>query len=112
MMTRGEWKAKTNKKLIANIRKTRENAESTVKIWWKWVKGHSQHEWNDRADAEADKGAEMWKGEGGGGKSNGEAREEDGWRRRRDGNKGDRESGHGTAEELEEGMQGGQVGEQ
>ena len=32
MMARGEWTAKTNKKLIANIRKSRTEAERTMRI--------------------------------------------------------------------------------
>ena len=33
-----------------------------TRVWWKWVKGHSNHTWNNRADELADKGREEMEG--------------------------------------------------
>ena len=75
MMVRGEWKPKANKKLIEGGKSLLKTMEGRgTKVWWEWVKGHSNHVWNDRADALADEGREemeMPKGEGQGTKLKG-----------------------------------------
>ena len=54
-MARGLWQPKSNKDLIRAVRNV---VRSTgVTIWWKHVKGHSGHKWNDRADELAEEGA-------------------------------------------------------
>ena len=63
-MTRGEWKAKVNRKLVAQCREALGRAEGKgCEVGWRHVKGHSGDKWNDRADELADLGAEMENGD-------------------------------------------------
>ena len=55
--TRGVWRAKKNKELIAAARQTLARTERTVRVRWEHVKAHSGHAWNDRADELAKAGA-------------------------------------------------------
>ena len=50
----------TNMALARRIRELwiAESARRGGQLWSVWVKGHSRHKWNDRADAAADRGAE------------------------------------------------------
>ena len=50
----------TNVALAQRVRELwlAESARRGGQLWSVWVKGHSRHKWNDRADAAADRGAE------------------------------------------------------
>ena len=54
-MARGLWQPKRNKELIRTVRLAVKDTKMV--IWWKHVKGHSGHKWNDRADELAEMGA-------------------------------------------------------
>ena len=60
-MVQGTWKCKKGKniELIREAREEYRKATREVSITWKHVKAHSNHKWNDRADALADEGAQM-----------------------------------------------------
>ena len=63
-MVQGTWKCKKGKniELIREAREEYRKADRKVSITWKHVKAHSNHKWNDRADALADEGAQMSQG--------------------------------------------------
>ena len=60
-MVQGTWKCKKgrNIELIREAREEYRKATREVNITWEHVKAHSNHKWNDRADALADEGAQM-----------------------------------------------------
>ena len=56
-MTRGDWRAKANRALVAQCKRALERArEKGCVVGWRHVK-HSGDKWNDRADRLADEGA-------------------------------------------------------
>ena len=58
LITVGVYKAKKNKQLVhaAQSEWKRTVAFKRGRLWMRHVKGHSRHEWNDRADALANVG--------------------------------------------------------
>ena len=61
-MTRGAWKAKTNKVLIWRVKALKKQVEETMPVRLRWTKAHTKEEteeayWNDKVDAMAKAGA-------------------------------------------------------
>ena len=61
-MTRGAWKAKTNKVLIWKVIALKKRVEETMPVRLRWTKAHTKEEteeahWNDKVDAMAKAGA-------------------------------------------------------
>jgi len=58
LITTGVYKAKKNKKLVATAQAEWKltRAAKAGRLWMRHVKGHSGHEWNDKADRLANKG--------------------------------------------------------
>ena len=56
-MVFGDWRASTNKKLIATIRTCATETKKTVDIEHAHVKAHSEFKWNEEADRLANLGA-------------------------------------------------------
>ena len=54
----GVWRAKSNKALVETVRAAWKRARMLKRgtLWMRHVKGHSDHQWNDVADALADQG--------------------------------------------------------
>ena len=57
----GDIKANTNQNLVKTGQEIYKKlvTQRKGKVWWKWVKGHSDHLRNDQADRLADEGAQM-----------------------------------------------------
>ena len=57
----GDIKANTNQNLVKTGQEIYKKlvSQRKGKVWWKWVKGHSDHLRNDQADRLADEGAQM-----------------------------------------------------
>ena len=60
-MTRGAWKAKTNKVLIWKVTALKKKVEETMPVRLRWTKAHTKEEteeayWNDKVDAMAKAG--------------------------------------------------------
>ena len=58
MITTNVWRARKNKKLAAVAREEWQHTWKALKgkLWLKHVRGHSNQQWNDRADALAEEG--------------------------------------------------------
>ncbi len=64
MITTNVWRARKHKRLAAVAREEWRLARAALKgkLWLKHVKGHSGHQWNDRADelAGLGRGGTLW----------------------------------------------------
>ena len=57
-MAAGKWRPRKNKVLVSHVRRlwTRAHTHLHGRLWTSHVYGHSNHQWNDRADALASQG--------------------------------------------------------
>ena len=57
-MAAGRWRPRKNKALVSHVRRlwTRAHTHLHGRLWTSHVYGHSNHQWNDRADALASQG--------------------------------------------------------
>ena len=57
-MAAGKWRPRKNKALVSHVRLLWSRAHSRLhgRLWTSHVYGHSNHQWNDRADALASQG--------------------------------------------------------
>ena len=57
-MAAGKWRPRKNKLLVSHVRRlwTRAHTHLHGRLWTSHVYGHSNHQWNDRADALASQG--------------------------------------------------------